>query len=517
MPSFPPSLPFSGRCWVLYAAVAWLAGCGGGGGGGGSGAARAGSPCTCPCANRSPAHFPPCPCGPRRRWMCGLSVPHPTTRSTTPWRSRPPSTRSRTASGSCSRPVSTAMTAAWRCAHTRAVLWSDGATLHATNPDDQAVLLAADGASLYNFTLTAVTRGRLDAPWQSRIAIFDTDSRATRLANNVVQGNRVINGGAPGSPTANSASSAGIYVEFAENFLIAGNEVRRSLADGININGGARNGRVLFNTVRESGDDMIGLVSYMGTGNWITSSAASLAASLDAQRDRQLVRNVLVAHNDVSGQYFRARHQRGGRCRHHGARQPHRAHHHRRRHLRGPRRQFRDLGREQRAHRGQRGEPGADRRTCLHAGRLEPGRPPHRPRRGGDLFVRLRRRAQRPRSVGGIGGAEHPGGAHLGHAGPVCGCAHRRGHRRGRPPDGHRRAGARRQPGPLGWAGRPHRSGTNGARQHRRAGARHPHTRTTAADNVVCTAVTANGQPIGDLACGGSQPAVSGASQTCAR
>ena len=41
--------------------------------------------------------------------------------------------------------------------------------------------------------------------------------------------------------------------------------------------------------------------------------------------------------------------------------------------------------------------------------------------------------------------------------------------------------------------------------------------RTSATDNVTCSAVTANGQPIGDLACGGSRPAVSGAAQTCAR
>lgn len=186
----------------------------------------------------------------------------------------------------------------------RVVLWSEGATLHATNPDDQAVVLAADGAAIYNFTLTAVTGGRLYAPEHARIAIYDSRGRSTPLAGNVVQGNRIINAGAPGSDTANSASSAGIWVEFADNFSVAGNEVRRSLSDGIHITGGARNGRVIFNTVRETGDDLIGLVSYLASGDWTRETAASLTGRLAARRDRTLVRDVLVAHNDVAGNYW---------------------------------------------------------------------------------------------------------------------------------------------------------------------------------------------------------------------
>lgn len=185
-----------------------------------------------------------------------------------------------------------------------AVLWSEGATLHATNAADQAVLLAADGASIYNFTLTAVTAARLDAPWQARIAVFDRDDRSTHLRGNVIRGNRVIAGGAPGTPAANSASSAGIFVYRADDFLVAENEVRRSLADGIHVTGGSKNGRVLANTVRETGDDMIAIVSYLANGSWIDDGAAQIAASFAGQRDLELVRNVLVAFNDVSGQYW---------------------------------------------------------------------------------------------------------------------------------------------------------------------------------------------------------------------
>ncbi len=185
-----------------------------------------------------------------------------------------------------------------------AVLWSQGATLHATNPLDQSVMLAADGASIYQFTLTAVTGTRLNAPWQSRIAVFDRVDRPSHLRGNVIQGNRIVNAGAPGSPTANSASSAGIFIYRADGFLVAGNEVRRSLSDGIHITAGSRNGRVLGNTVRETGDDMIAMVSYMAGGQWQNETARTLAAMPAAHRELQLVRNVLVADNDVEGQYW---------------------------------------------------------------------------------------------------------------------------------------------------------------------------------------------------------------------
>jgi Right handed beta helix region len=185
-----------------------------------------------------------------------------------------------------------------------AILWSEGATLHATNPHDQAVMLAADGASIYQFTLTAVTGSRLHAPWQSRIAVFDRVDRTTHLRGNVIRGNRVIAAGAPGTATANSASSAGIFIFRADGFLVAGNEVRRSLSDGIHVTAGSRNGRVLGNTVRETGDDMIAMVSYLKSGNWQTETAQSLASTYADQRELQLVRNVLVADNDVEGQYW---------------------------------------------------------------------------------------------------------------------------------------------------------------------------------------------------------------------
>lgn len=184
------------------------------------------------------------------------------------------------------------------------VLLSEGATLHATNPVDQAVLLAADGASIYNFTLTAVTDVRRHAPWESRIAVFDRVEREAPLQGNVIAGNRIVNAGAPGSPTANASSSAAILVYRAKDFLIANNEVRRSLSDGIHITEGSSNGRVIGNVVRETGDDMIALVSYFNRSGWVIDRTKGIAHDLTAQRKRQVVSNVLIAFNEVSGQYW---------------------------------------------------------------------------------------------------------------------------------------------------------------------------------------------------------------------
>jgi parallel beta-helix repeat protein len=120
----------------------------------------------------------------------------------------------------------------------------------------------------------------------------------------VVRDNKIINADGPGTPGANSASAAGIVVQHAERFLIAGNTVARSLADGIHITGGSRNGRVLNNTVRETGDDMIAVVSYADKGPPARNSAAKLAAAWETNVENMLARNILISGNRVSGQYW---------------------------------------------------------------------------------------------------------------------------------------------------------------------------------------------------------------------
>ncbi len=184
-------------------------------------------------------------------------------------------------------------------------LLANGAALHATNPDDQALLLQADGIEVRGFTLTALTQGRRDAPWQSRIAAWRDEyetSGAPPMRGIRITGNRIVEDGPPGSARANSSSSAAIFVHGVHGFEVAGNEIRRSLSDAIQVTGGSRDGRVVGNRVRESGDDMVGIVSYLHGRTRV--DAPSLVTTLAARRERRLVQRILVADNDLAGNYW---------------------------------------------------------------------------------------------------------------------------------------------------------------------------------------------------------------------
>jgi hypothetical protein len=178
------------------------------------------------------------------------------------------------------------------------------AVLHATNPADQALLIQASGIRILGFTMTAVTDRRRGAPWESRIAIWRHGEDLPAVDTIEIRGNRIVESGPPGSAGANSSSSAAIFVHNARDFVIAGNTVRRSLSDAIHITGGAQRGRVLGNTVRETGDDMIAVVSYLGDGDFTAETADRVAARYERRRRRELVRDVLIAGNDVAGQYW---------------------------------------------------------------------------------------------------------------------------------------------------------------------------------------------------------------------
>jgi hypothetical protein len=183
-------------------------------------------------------------------------------------------------------------------------LWGAGATLHATQPQSQALVLAADGVSLLRFTLTAVTAQRGSKPQQARIAVWRQEQPSPPIQGVTIRENRILAAGAPGTDLANSASSAGIFLYRATGFLVAGNRIERTLADGIHITAGSHDGRVLRNTVRETGDDMIGMVSYLGDGSFTRNTAADLAATLAQRTEAKLVHDVLVADNDLAGMYW---------------------------------------------------------------------------------------------------------------------------------------------------------------------------------------------------------------------
>jgi hypothetical protein len=179
-----------------------------------------------------------------------------------------------------------------------------GAALHATDPASQALILQGQGSRVLGFTMTATTDRRRAAPWESRIAVWREDG-GDAIADVQIRDNRIVESGPPGTAGANSSSSSAIYVERASRFVIAGNVVRRSLADGIHITGGSRDGLVAGNLVRESGDDMIAVVSYLDADAATPlPAAAALLAQMPARRDRFLVRNVLITGNDLAAGYW---------------------------------------------------------------------------------------------------------------------------------------------------------------------------------------------------------------------
>ena len=178
------------------------------------------------------------------------------------------------------------------------------ATIHATNPDDQALRIEADNTTVSSLTFTAVTDVRRSAAWHSRIVVADDIGGGSyrTVYNTTIRNNRIVNAGDPGTPTANSASAGGILVMHANGFLVANNTVVRTLADGIHVTAGSKNGRILNNVVRETGDDMIGVVSYTSSSRPI--SPATVLASWNTRVENYLVRNILVAGNQLGGQYW---------------------------------------------------------------------------------------------------------------------------------------------------------------------------------------------------------------------
>lgn len=178
-----------------------------------------------------------------------------------------------------------------------AVLWGKGATVHATNPDDETIQLMANGASIYGFTLTAATDYRRSQPRDARISIYPAATMSGAVSGNVVQDNTVTYT----SSSPNSATSVGILVFKAKDFVVAGNTVERTLADGIHMTGGSYNGKVMNNVVRETGDDMIAVVSYLGS-SWrtVVKGSPTAATAIWGQR----AHDIYIANNDVSGNYW---------------------------------------------------------------------------------------------------------------------------------------------------------------------------------------------------------------------
>lgn len=181
-----------------------------------------------------------------------------------------------------------------------------GAIIHGTNPDSMAILIEADRTTVQTLTFTAVTDRRRTAAQHARIAVAagNPDGSWRTVYDTVIRDNKILPSGAPGTSGANSASNVGILMLRADRFLIANNTISRTLADGIHVTSGSRNGRILNNIVRETGDDMIAVVSYMDSGNAALNKASDVLGDWSTRLETRLTKNILVAGNRVSGQYW---------------------------------------------------------------------------------------------------------------------------------------------------------------------------------------------------------------------
>ncbi|OXI17285.1 right-handed parallel beta-helix repeat-containing protein [Burkholderia sp. AU15512] len=140
-----------------------------------------------------------------------------------------------------------------------------GATLVATNPTDQTIMMSGSGSTLVGVTLVGTGTTRLTTPASTKVEVTGTGVQVLGVT---------IQGGA----------SAGIFVFGGSNVAIVGNTVEATLADGIHTTYGSTNVLVRGNTVKNTGDDMIAVVSYQGDG--------------------RLSANVLIDGNTVSGNYW---------------------------------------------------------------------------------------------------------------------------------------------------------------------------------------------------------------------
>ncbi len=151
-------------------------------------------------------------------------------------------------------------------------LWGYGATLTPTNRSGNAIWLQADNTHAYGFTRTSPSSWGRDC---GGVGLAECYGFFVYNSRN----HEVID-------TATNYGLTGVLIQNAHDVLIARNTVYRTTADAIHITGGSTNIRVLQNTVRENGDDMVGVAGYDGNGN------------------EPAMSNILIEGNDFSGNYW---------------------------------------------------------------------------------------------------------------------------------------------------------------------------------------------------------------------
>ena len=124
-------------------------------------------------------------------------------------------------------------------------LWGYGATVEATDPMRNAIILRGDKTTIAGFTLVDAATVRRSAEEQMAVSVHYTNESVVR--DNTIRG----------------ASSAGIFVWGASNYAVLNNTVENTMSDGIHSVGGANNGLIEANTLRGVGDDCVAVVSYI--------------------------------------------------------------------------------------------------------------------------------------------------------------------------------------------------------------------------------------------------------------
>lgn len=159
-----------------------------------------------------------------------------------------------------------------------------GATLVATNPDQQAIFMTGTDSTLVGVTLVGVGTQRLESATSTKVAV---DGQGIQVLDVTVQG----------------GASVGIFVSRGSGVALVGNKVQGTLADGIHITGGSRDVLVQSNAVTATGDDMVGIVSYLRddapsrniyvTGNYLAGNAWGRGVAVVGGADVTVTGNVI--------------------------------------------------------------------------------------------------------------------------------------------------------------------------------------------------------------------------------
>jgi parallel beta-helix repeat protein len=126
---------------------------------------------------------------------------------------------------------------------TDVVVEGRGATLQASSPQNESIVVAGSKSALLNMAIEGTGAKRLTTPASTDIEV--TGRYVQLVGNHISQG-----------------SSAGIFMYGATDYRVTGNTVSNTLADGIHSTHDSHRGLVEGNTVFQSGDDTIAVVSY---------------------------------------------------------------------------------------------------------------------------------------------------------------------------------------------------------------------------------------------------------------